>query len=155
MKTQIRESMAKAFFAAAWADWQDKYGDGVGMGVEIMDVIPDEYPQSAYDAADKLITGMEKINGMSIERIFEICRDEPGDHRGEPDEDEFGHYMAMQSMGHGVSWDDNHPSMFYAKRIDWVEPKINRPQVFKVPSIEFSYFDLPESEYPLELTGEQ
>jgi hypothetical protein len=148
MKEQIREYMAKTFFATAWADYQEQ-ALGEGLQGEIMDQIPDTYPESAYSAADKLIAGLEKVNGTTLETIFQTCRDEPGDHHREPDEDEFGYCMAMQAMGHGVGWDDNHPAMFHEKRIDWVEPKINRPQRFKVPSMEYTYFDLPDSEYPI------
>jgi hypothetical protein len=92
---------------------------------------------------------LEKVNGVSLETIFETCRDAEGKHSREPDEDEFGYCMAMQAMGHGVGWDDNHPSMFHAKRIDWVTPKIDRPQTFTVPNLEYSYFDLPETDYPI------
>lgn len=149
MREQIREYMAKTFFATAWADYQDEYGEGVGMGVEIMDVIPDTYPESAYKAADKLITRMEFINGETIERIYEICRDEPGKHSRDPDPDEFGYCMAMQAMGHGVGWDDNHPSMFHEKHIDWDGHNIHRSKRFDVPHLEYSYFDLPDAEYPI------
>lgn len=149
MKDQIREYMAKTFFATAWADYQDEYGSGVGMGVEIMDAIPDTYPQSAYDAADKLIAGLEKVNGMDIETIFKTCKDEPGAHHREPDEDEFGYCMAMQAMGHGVGWDDNHPSMFHEKHIDWDGHNIHRSKRFNVPRFEYSYFDLPYTDYPI------
>lgn len=68
-------------------------------------------------------------------------RDEPGDHYREPDEDEFGYCMAMQAMGHGVGWDDNHPSMFHEKHITWDGHNIHRPQVFKVPHIKGNYID--------------
>lgn len=133
----IRDYMAKTFFAFAWADWQEEYGDISLSGVEIMDAIPEEYPDTAYMAADILIKKMEEINGLDIKTIFEICRGAPGEHRREPDADEFGYCMAMQAMGHGVGWDDNHPSMFH-----------NNPR-FKVPHVEYSYFDLPENEYPI------
>jgi hypothetical protein len=114
-----------------------------------MGVIPETYPESAYKAADKLIVGLEKLNGVSLETIFETCRDAEGLHMREPDEDEFGYCMAMQAMGHGVGWDDNHPSMFHEKRIDWVTPPIYRPAVFKIPDLEYTYFDLPHAEYPI------
>lgn len=149
MKTQIREYMAKTFFATAWADYQDAHGEGIGAGQEIMDLIPEPYPQSAYEAADKLVKGLEKVNGASLDSIFQTCRDEPGDHHREPDEDEFGYCMAMQAMGHGVGWDDNHPSMFRERYIDWVSPEIHRPQRFSVPRMEYTYFDLPEEAYPI------
>lgn len=147
MKAQIREYMAKTFFACAWADYQEEFGEGIGMGAEIMDEIPDNYPVSAYDAADHLIKAMERINGATIESIFEICRAEPGNHRREPDEDEFGYCMAMQAMGHGVGWDDNHPGLFHES--GWKGKEGYRPQIFETPRIEFSYFDLPDSEYPI------
>ncbi len=146
MRTAIRRYMAKTFFATAWADWVAQYGEGTpGMGVDIMDLVPDEYPQSAYAAADDLIAGMEKLNGASLETIFKTCQEEPGFHRREPDEDEFGYCMAMQSMGHGVGWDDCHPSMFHNSGIG----DTRRIQRFDTPWVDYSYFDLPEAEYPI------
>lgn len=147
MRDQIREYMAKTFFATAWADYQDEYGDGIGAGQEIMDLIPKPYPQSAYDAADKLIAGLEKLNGVSLETIFETCRDEPGEHEREPDEDEFGYCMAMQAMGYGAGWDDNHPSMFHARGLTGHSDY--RKKWFDVPHLEYTYFDLPEGDYPI------
>jgi hypothetical protein len=148
MRDEIRESMAKTFFAVAWADYQEQVL-GEGLQGEIMDQIPDDYPESAYSAADKLIEGLERLNGVTVETIFDLCRKEPGNHYREPDADEFGYCMAMQAMGHGVGWDDNHPSMFHEKNIHWDNHNIDRPQVFKVPNLEYSYFDLPDAEYPI------
>jgi hypothetical protein len=59
MKEEILEHAAKAFFASAWADYQEEYGDVNLSGCKILDVMPDVCP-SAIEAAEKLITEVEK-----------------------------------------------------------------------------------------------
>lgn len=136
--SEIREAMAKAFFATAWADYEEQVKHESLAQTEIMDVLPDNIPESAYAAADNVIGTIEKSTGRKISDLYNEAKEAPGDHYKEPDEDSFGHYLAMQAMGHGVSWSDDHPDL-----------------TFDVPRVEYSYYDLPEAEYPIKDDSEE
>lgn len=97
MNQIVLTSMAKAFFASAWADYQDENGLISFCGVEIMDVLPVNIDPAAIDAAKELYTSIEKANGKSIDDVLsEISIDA----------ETFGHYSAMDAMGHGVGLQD-------------------------------------------------
>ena len=111
IENQIKTAMAKAFFASAWADIQDESETGVNLsGKEIFDVMPDEIDPAALHAAETLIMGMEGLNpgiAVTITTLFYKLRDGcegRGDREHTPGM--FGHYAAMQAMGHGVGLDD-------------------------------------------------
>lgn len=117
MKTRdvIRHHMARAFFAYAWADQCEETGNAhIMSGKEIIAIMPAEFDPAAWHAADCLITGMESANGMGIDSIFATCA---------PDSPltcaDFGHYAAMQSMGHGVGLFDY--GVTDATRVPYVE----------------------------------
>ena len=66
-------------------------------GKEITSIMPQEFDSSAWHAADCLIFGMESENKMPIDSVHATCcADIPLTAA------DFGHYSAMQSMGHGV-----------------------------------------------------
>lgn len=97
---------AKAFFASAWADAADESDDSpIGAGTEIFDVMPDETDAAAMRAARTLRMDMERENGRSIgDMLGLIERDGDGDRDNTIEH--FGHYSAMQAMGHGVGLGD-------------------------------------------------
>lgn len=137
-RSRIVRHMALAFFASAWADWTDNHGGGVGSGVEVMDAMPDEMDSAALDAAHKLADGMEASEGKSLEETFWAAvgladTDDLGGGDRPCDEEHFGHYAAMQAMGHGVGLE--------SVGID--------PNHFHVPDIEFSQYDLDPVKYPI------
>lgn len=103
---EIQHAMAKAFFASAWAD-QCEESEQAGMlsGAEIMDIMPATIDPAAIHAARTLAFDMERVNGASLDALYEralavACGDR------EPTRDMFGHYCAMQAMGTGVGLDD-------------------------------------------------
>jgi hypothetical protein len=110
---EIEQNMAKAFFASAWADVQEeKDADdptAVNLsGTEIMNVMPAEIDPAALHAARTLVMYMQCENGKTISDLYhyavevkELCR---GDRTLNPEM--FGHYCAMQAMGHGVGLAD-------------------------------------------------
>lgn len=128
----IRQYMAKTFFASAWADYEEQVAQNPHGGVDIMDVMPDNIPESAFIAADKVINFVQKETGKPISELYNIAANTEGKHYREPTEEDFAYSLAMQSMGHGVGWSDNHPDL-----------------TFKLPHLEYSYYDLPEDEYPI------
>lgn len=134
MKNQILHAMASAFFASAWADQEEESGNA--QGGEIMARMPYEIDPAAVHAARTLAFDMERANGRALADIFahaEIVWIESGRKGDRPFTREmFGHYCAMQAMGHGVGLRD----AFGAEVCAFV----------KVPYVEFSYFSL-EKDY--------
>jgi hypothetical protein len=136
MEHLIIEAMAKAFFASAWADLQeDKDIDDetrVNLsGREIMDVMPDEIDPAAFHAAKTLAMDLQRMNRMSVMDLF---HDAAVITNGDRDLtlENFGHYLAMQAMGHGVGLADA-----FGDEVC---------QAIKVPYIEFGSYSL-EREY--------
>jgi len=118
VSTEITRHMAKAFFASAWADAADEAGEGVAGGRDVMDVMPHVTDPAAIEAATDLAAAMCEDHGCHvIENVFKrvavIQRNtgDSGDREVTPEM--FGHYCAMQAMGHGVGLYDAFGSEVY------------------------------------------
>jgi hypothetical protein len=115
-RQEIIDHMAAAFLASAAADCE-------AAEVEIHFSGGDP---AADRAAVSLAEEMETLNGLPLSEI--MATGEGGDHPCNPEY--FGHYAAMQSMGHGVGLEsvglDSH----------------GRDATVKVPSHEFTHYHL-------------
>jgi hypothetical protein len=123
MEQIILNAMAKAFFASAWADLQEeKDADDETCvtlsGCEIFDVMPDEIDPAALHAAKTLAFDLSRKNpfwrsapgkvdfATFLTQLFnhaqsaQVIFNKTGDRNLTPEN--FGHYLAMQAMGHGV-----------------------------------------------------
>lgn len=111
----IRAGMASALWVTSYATWVEELPPrerrqivGSMQGVDWSDVAP-EPPTSAESAAAALFDAFEMVNGVSMSELFE--RALIADKVDEADDelaDNFGHCLAMQATGHGVSWFDDH-----------------------------------------------
>ena len=107
--------MARALFVTWWADQEEEAGRTYP-GQELMAVAP-ETPQAAFDEAWRLVGRIEERNHTHIRALlYAACQADglvqtdglpPGNQLASYSRD-FGHYLAMQSLGHGVSWFDDH-----------------------------------------------
>jgi hypothetical protein len=107
----IIESAARALFAQAYADAVEQgmiEGEHPGPGGEWLDVVPPT-PKEFKDSAKRLIEQIEKTAGMGIEGAYLAASTMHGTHYKEPSAEDFGWYLAMEALGHGVSWADDHP----------------------------------------------
>jgi len=129
-RDQIIHHMSLAFFACAWADYSEEVGPMYSPGCEIMDEMPGDTDPSALSAAKDLADEMEKLNGASLVELMGRGGGIGGDRPCNAEY--FGHYAAMQAMGHGVG----------------LESVGLRDEV-KVPYMEFTMFDLDPEEYPI------
>lgn len=134
------EGAARAFFVSAYADFcEDQAGKSddaadatyyisAGPGEDWADVAPSETPANAYALAGELWAGLYHLNGKA--GPYTLANNaEAAD--GKPiDAEEFGHYLAMEAMGHGVSWFDDHATF-----------------EIKVPSIECHLHTFDEAAY--------
>lgn len=131
---EIRENMAKAFFGSAWADACEEAGEFSQLsGAEILDVMPVEIDPAAIHAARTLAFDIERANGgKSLEELLTFVQENAAGDR-EPSAEMFGHYCAMQAMGHGVGLGDAFGRHVYETiRVPYVE--------FSSCSLERDYF---------------
>jgi hypothetical protein len=125
---EFEKYAARAFFASAWADAADESENSpIGPGTEIMDVVPDEIDPAAVHAARTLRMDIERVNAASINHLMlRIKKIANGDRPATVEF--FGHYAAMQAMGHGVGLYDAFGSDVH--------------EMVKVPYIEFGSHSL-------------
>lgn len=120
---EILKSAARTFWVAAYADAVDRYFDEYGkkaslpmavMGADWFDVAP-KTQIGAVLAALQLESEFLYLNRTGLEDAYRKAElDVAGEeHRKEPTPREFGYCLAMEAMGHGVSWRDNHPDHGY------------------------------------------
>jgi hypothetical protein len=119
---EIIEGMAKAFFASSWADRVDEIEESLSYfdidiyemetelgvdvpqiyaGAEIMNIMP-AVPEEAYQFATNYYMDTERSNNVDLSTFIPPGEDEFFD------KETFGHYLAMEIMGHGVGWSDDH-----------------------------------------------
>jgi hypothetical protein len=123
---------AKAFFVTAYADFVEEADSSdndldddarearkelprPGAGEDWMDYAP-EPPPAAFALAGELWASLETANKVSVYVLAERAEQADTEHMAKChkckangfDAEEFGHYLAMQAMGHGVSWFDDH-----------------------------------------------
>lgn len=126
IREEIRKYAALAFFASAYADQAEEAENP--MQGEIMNQLPDEIDSAALHAADALIMGFESYHLTDIVSIFEtLCEQTEGEGDREHTPEMFGHYAAMQAMGHGVGLRDA-----FGRKSDSL----------KVPYVEFGSYSL-------------
>jgi len=114
----IVNAMARAMFVCAWADEEEEKGISHG-GEELMDVAP-ETPEDAIHQAWRLVGHFEVLNKTNMASLFvramiadgkltkEDWTYEELDAASERWASDFGHYLAMRALGHGVAWEDDH-----------------------------------------------
>lgn len=128
IKQEFIRHASLAFFASAWADQcEESENAGLLSGQEIMDVMPTDTDPAAICAGESLLSDMERLNMCSIEALMCVVV-ELGDGDRANTIEHFGHYCAMQAMGHGVGLRDAF-GVAVRERI-------------KVPHVEFSGYSL-------------
>lgn len=105
----ILEGMASALWASSWADHAEEHGCTSMSGQRIEDIMP-PIPEEAYILAKKCADSIAAANGKSLSELFDdAVKADEADGVDSSDADEsFGSDLAMQWMGHGVSWFDDH-----------------------------------------------
>jgi hypothetical protein len=102
VKSLIIETMARAYFVCEYADEMEGREDDhsylvAGAGDDWMEVAP-ETPEDYIPYASKVY---DQITPDPAKCLLAMNLSEC-----ERNADDFGHYLAMEMMGHGVSWDD-------------------------------------------------
>jgi hypothetical protein len=104
---EFAEGAARAVWVQAWADHQEQKGKT--LRGELMHQAP-ATPLSAYVWAGELMGRLAELNKSDIHRLsVKAVEADLARRRDVPfSMVDFGHYMAMQALGHGVSWFDDH-----------------------------------------------
>ena len=106
---------ARAFFVSGWANAVENYGGSFPPCTELMDVAP-ATPDVVMLHAARFVGMLESKNHCDLAVMWE--RAQLGDdHRRTPTLEDFGHYLAMEAMGHGVAWTDDHPQVMLPNRL--------------------------------------
>lgn len=106
-------AIARAFFVSAWADRQEERGKTKGWaGQDLMNLAP-KTPKVAMNEAWRALGALENENGMCIEALLYQAWKADGHKEEEGDVPmtyirDFGHYLGMMMLGHGVGWFDDH-----------------------------------------------
>lgn len=113
----IIEGATDAFFGSAWMEFEEEQGRSLSQ-MEILDVMPTPPPE-AQKAAEDLISEIERQNKIDFDMaVLPGETQEPGER--DPKEDyNLGFYLAMEALGHGVSWSDDHEP--HGLEIPWKE----------------------------------
>ncbi len=106
-RDEFMDAAARALWVQAWADAAEEQGET--LSGELMDQAPETPPQ-AHEAAKELAVALEQSNGP-LSHLWEKAATAKGKHYSEPTVEDFGHYLAMSALGHGVSWEDDHPDV--------------------------------------------
>lgn len=108
---EIRRAMARAFFVSWYASEQDRRAEHglkakiAGPGEDWMDVAPNTSNAAKRHARAYAVKLSDANKGATLTDLYAAALNAGG--RG--DARTFGHYIAMQAMGHGVSWFDDNP----------------------------------------------
>lgn len=105
---------ARAFFVSAWADAVENYGGSFRPGTELMDAAP-ATPDVVMLHAASFLGALECRNRCDLAGMWARAQKGEG-HRKTPMLEDFGHYLAMEAMGHGVAWTDDHPRVMLPDR---------------------------------------
>lgn len=105
---------ARAFFVSSWAYAVEQHGGRFAPGTELMDAAP-ATPDVVMLHAASFLGALERTNGVCLAVIWH--RAQLGDdHRRTPTLEDFGHYLAMEAMGSGVAWTDDHPRVMVPEK---------------------------------------
>lgn len=107
--------MAQALFVSAYVDALEQAEASYPAGVQLETITP-PLPLQAYADAYRLTGMLEQANGASLYVLYHRACVADGDaeegfgpmFKDSQRAELFGYYMAMQSVGHGVSWFDDH-----------------------------------------------
>ncbi len=148
----ILKAIARTLFVTAWADHEEEKGVSFS-GKDLFACAPAHTPLAAFLKAEDLGRQIARMNGLdpslpsdALATLFErACEADKAlaqsvapslpvlPQKGfESLKEEFGHYLAMQSLGSGATWFDDHAEF-----------------PLEVPLIEFSFYsDDAGNDYP-------
>jgi hypothetical protein len=124
----ILDGMARALYVMAWASGMEEEGLTSNWGgMDLMDLAGETSPD-AYTKAKELYRDIEQQNNIKLSEFTP-----PEEDYETYDRDNFGHYLAMEALGSGVGWSDDHEDHY-----------------LKLPLIEYGAWDDEQVEQEVE-----
>ena len=128
LRDEIMEAAARALFVNAWAQaWEDAgRSTRSWAGQDLMDVAPPTN-EDARQVVAGWVDKLEAANGASLDVLYERAAAAnnnaiaEGSNFNEASPKDFGYTLAMEAMGHGVSWTDDHAPHGLKKRLPDLE----------------------------------
>lgn len=109
MTRDIVDQMARTFWVNAWAQSiEEEGGVPAGPGEDLMDAAPPTHWR-AYLKAWTYVDELAEANQMTPAGMYRQALVRAALRDTEAIREKFGHYVAMEALGHGVSWRDDHP----------------------------------------------
>lgn len=102
---EILAGIPRGVWADLWATEQEEKGRSFS-GQEITSLAP-RTPAFAKKWARKVADDIVRLNGKSLEELYDTVTDRELDRPFPHDKDQFGLLLGMQAVGHGVSWSDD------------------------------------------------
>jgi len=108
IRSEAQAGAADALHLTAWANWAEEEG---GPGLQPGPIENQAPPTSrkAKRSGKAFIRRLEQNNRATINQMYWAALQIPGKRYRKPTPELFGHYLAMEAMGHGVAWSDDHP----------------------------------------------
>jgi hypothetical protein len=107
LNAELENIMARTLHVCAFADMCDELDQPVGGGGDYMDVAGETPNSYRYESAF-LVGKIEHLNNETIGQMYLRALDEGNYPDTDKNRRDFGHYMVMESLGHGVAWSDDH-----------------------------------------------
>jgi hypothetical protein len=103
MKKILRESIARTLWVTAWADYTEENEPAKTKGWAGQDLlkIAPKTPQCGYEAARLFL---EKMGQEGLSDLLTFCAEEDLE---EEQITSLGHYLVMEGLGSGVTWEDD------------------------------------------------
>ena len=116
LREQILESAARALFVMAWANaWENSGRSTRGWGGQDLMQLAPPTNERAKTIIATWAGKIERQHGAPLDVLYERAAAETeleieqnGARHQRPIPDRFGHYLAMEAMGHGTTWMDDH-----------------------------------------------
>lgn len=139
----IASNIARTLFVAGYADFceENDCGNKPRPGGDWFNTAP-KTPAEFTPMAFRLIGAFEERNQSALIAIFaSACRENNISFETPPKEfvEQYGYYLAMSSLGHGVSWTDDHEPHFMSGK------EVSYPMFDQNVHFDFSCFADAES----------
>jgi hypothetical protein len=107
LDSEIEAIMSRTLYVNAFADLSDELSVPLGGGADYMDAAG-ATPKSFSCEAAFLSGTLEHLNNETMGQMYIRALSESGLEDSEELRSNFGHYIVMEALGHGVSWNDDH-----------------------------------------------
>jgi hypothetical protein len=123
---RVMDGIVRAYWADIWLSEQEEKAERTGRpypwppGSQLLDYVPKRVPESVRLRAAYFAHKLKIKNRATLDGLYRQAMRAPGRHLDRHTRPfDFGFDIAMEGMGHGVSWFDSHPR--FPIDIPWVE----------------------------------